>query len=829
MRTRTQRISLRKVAAFTAVALSASVFVSLTPASATQSVITDRIGGIDRYATAAALAQKTFPVAPATFVSNIILVSGENFPDGLAAAGLAGAANAPILLTHDDDLPAVTANAMAALFAGAPTKTVHILGGTSAVNAAVAAQVTALGYTVNRVAGANRYSTAAAIANFEVTLAPVGLTFVAGIPLKTAIVATGAAFPDALAGGAIAFSGHHPVLLTTPGALSPETKAVLTGLSIKRVLLLGGTAAVSAATEAEIVALGIQVKRLAGADRGATAKAIADLSVDTLAAGGLNFYGATDTAACLTVGGVVQAGPNMVVLVDGDNFPDAMTAAQHAGLCQDPILLAGSPSTISFMQEESASVGLVRAIGGLAAVFAEELTAAQSAATSVTPTAAITANVGHNMVRVKFSEAIDPTGPGTVKLNNGTDICVTDTTVFPGGGLVANTCYYSTVSGVTEVFLLLPGNALVGDSITASGFRTPGVSPRTAATTTAVVAAATALTGSISGAAAGQTSFNVTYSRPVTLTAAVLQVTVLRAGPSTTDIGPLTFASPVAVQLGTIAKASALPVTALQEGDIITVKTTAAVGVAGGAIAADLTFVVGPAGAKPSATKVNVGAVTDVGGVYLTTGLVATNVVVQSKTARSGTIGANGSIVVTYVQGVGSSVPLTAAGSTDVMTNISTVTVTLPTTVGAVPLPVTPAQVAAAINANASSSALVIASASDPSSVAPATQTTNPSTIPAGTRTLTTIVTSSKPLASVNPALIGYDANGDGFAETAGNLAVLIPGIGGTSFGVNFNLGVGGVAIPGPVAVTSKLMFTAGALTDLTAQQNVNGVVAYSV
>ena len=145
------------------------------------------------------------------------MASGLNFPDGLAAAGLAGAANAPVLLTDPNTLPGVTQNAMAAVFGSSATKTVHIVGGESAVSAVVAAQVTSLGYTVNRIAGENRYETAADIAAFQATLAPVGITRVAGIPLRTAIVATGENFPDALSGGAPAFRGKHPILLTAFG------------------------------------------------------------------------------------------------------------------------------------------------------------------------------------------------------------------------------------------------------------------------------------------------------------------------------------------------------------------------------------------------------------------------------------------------------------------------------------------------------------------------------------------------------------------------------------------------------------------------------------
>src|SRR5438093_1028670 len=62
---------------------------------------------------------------------------------------------------------------------------------------------------------------------------------------KTAIVASGAAFPDALAGGPLAFGSKLPLLITDPASLSSDAQTALGSLAIKQVVLLGGTAAVS--------------------------------------------------------------------------------------------------------------------------------------------------------------------------------------------------------------------------------------------------------------------------------------------------------------------------------------------------------------------------------------------------------------------------------------------------------------------------------------------------------------------------------------------------------------------------------------------------------
>jgi putative cell wall-binding protein len=425
-----------KVAGLCAATLLISVVTSLTPASATPTVVEDRISGIDRYATAAAVALATF-TAPNP---NIILVSGQNFPDGLSAAGLSGAANAPILLTATNALPAPTVAAMATLFGASATKTVHILGGTSAVSAAVATQVAGLGYVVNRIAGSDRYATAAAIAAYQAVLQPIGTTTVGGSPLRTAIVATGANFPDALSAGGIAFAGKHPILLTTATVLPAATTTALTSLSIQRVILVGGEAAITPAVATAIGALngGTVVNRVSGADRGATAKALADLAIGTPASGGFGFYASASTAACRTVAGVAGPGPNIALIIDGDNFADAMAAAPHAGLCRAPMLIGGSASTTSFASANSAVVGIVRAIGGTTAVPPTEMTAAKTAASATATTVSIAA------FDATASEAgLAPQDPGSIRVTRLTTSGVLTVNLTVSGTATNGTDYVS--------------------------------------------------------------------------------------------------------------------------------------------------------------------------------------------------------------------------------------------------------------------------------------------------------------------------------------------------------------------------------------------------
>jgi putative cell wall-binding protein len=799
------------------------MFVSLTPASATQDVVEHRIAGPDRYATAALVAQATF-TAPNP---NIILVSGQNFPDGLSAAGLSGAANAPILLTPTNSLPVPTISAMAALFGASATKTVHILGGTAAVSAAVATQVTGLGYTVNRVAGADRYTTAAAIAAFQATLAPIGTTLVAGSPLRTAIIATGANFPDALSAGGIAFAGKHPILLTQAAALPAATSAALTSLAIQRVILLGGETAVTPAVATAITALGISVTRVSGADRGATAKAIADVAVSSLAAGGFNFYGSASSAACRTQAGVAATGPNVALIIDGDNFADAMSAAPHSGTCRAPMLIGGSASTATFATANSSVVGIVRAIGGTTAVPATELTAAKTGATTATPTAALTIYQGNTVITVDFSETIALTGSvGTIRVNNGVDLCAADAALpAPAVPLAAATCYYSTVGGKTTVRALAGGALAVGDSVVATGFTTPAPARAAATATATVPASAGQLTASITASPAAATGA-VTFSRPVGVNAGAANVTITRAG-VTTNVGPLTIAAGTqAAQYATVGTITVAgmpsgPAAAFQTGDIVTVIPAAATGVinvsGNGILLANVTTTVGSAGAAPTVTKVT-GVVNAVGGLLNTTGVFATNVAIFADAALPA-----GAIVVQYVQGAGVNLPTSAVAVFDNTTGVTTITVTLGTD-GTSTGDATPGDVAAALNVG-TAGAVVTALPSNPASVS-VLGALGATPIPAGTRTLIVTATASKPLSAL-PFSPGYDVNGDNFDEAFASATFGF--VAGDSIAVyGFTLGVGAAQIAGPTVGTSKIRFFAGDILDLAGQPNAAVAVAFS-
>lgn len=58
-----------------------------------------RLSGITRYDTMSRIADTAFPDTAST----VVIASGENYPDALAASGFAGVKDSPILMT--DALP----------------------------------------------------------------------------------------------------------------------------------------------------------------------------------------------------------------------------------------------------------------------------------------------------------------------------------------------------------------------------------------------------------------------------------------------------------------------------------------------------------------------------------------------------------------------------------------------------------------------------------------------------------------------------------------------------------------------------------------------------
>lgn len=184
---------------------------------------TDRISGTNRYATALSIADARASQGP---VSVAFVASGaDTAPDAVAGGVLTGG---PILTVSSTGGSSVE-NAARWIAAHPTVKRVIALGGATPVPDSVLAEVA--GETpMERLAGANRYATAAAVASFQ---------FSGVVPVV--YLARGDVFADAVAGGALI---DGPVLLTGSCALPSATQAALAAARPARVVALGGSGAV---------------------------------------------------------------------------------------------------------------------------------------------------------------------------------------------------------------------------------------------------------------------------------------------------------------------------------------------------------------------------------------------------------------------------------------------------------------------------------------------------------------------------------------------------------------------------------------------------------
>ena len=301
-----------------------------TPApTAAAGLAVQRFGGADRYATAALVSANHFaPGVAAAYVA-----TGINFPDALSGGPAAARAGAPILLVAPNEIPAATKSELARLRPGR----IVVLGGSAGVSDAVMAALGAYqtGSGVSRIGGADRYATAAAVSR---------ATFAPG--LATAYIATGLTFPDALVGGAAAARAGSPVLLTPPGGLPAPTEAELRRLAPQRIVVLGGTSAVSEGVVARLRTLATTgtVTRLAGADRYATAVKVSAASF--------------------------PSGMPGLFVATGQSFPDALVAVPAAAKTGAALLLVPGSSVPGAIRTEALRLRPSRLalLGGMAAM-----------------------------------------------------------------------------------------------------------------------------------------------------------------------------------------------------------------------------------------------------------------------------------------------------------------------------------------------------------------------------------------------------------------------------------------------------------------------------
>jgi hypothetical protein len=313
-----------------------------------------RRAGADRVKTAVELSEWAFEAA-----ETVVLASSGAYPDALVASPLAGSYAAPVLLTHPTELPEAVIDEIERLGA----ERVIVTGGTKAVSGDVTKELAALGLAVERLSGADRFATAAAVASRIVERdAPTEVAIAVG-----AHEIESRAFPDALSAGAFGADQNLPVLLTAPSQLPDPTAQALTAITPQVVTVFGGTGAIPAAVETQIrrAAGGAEVQRFAGTDRFDTARLAAEEVL--LRRGDTVVTGEKDPTA--------DDAPRLsLVFASGLNWPDALGAGAAAAATKTVFLLvarddiAQSPATQQFLTDNDGRVDYAEVAGGSAAI-----------------------------------------------------------------------------------------------------------------------------------------------------------------------------------------------------------------------------------------------------------------------------------------------------------------------------------------------------------------------------------------------------------------------------------------------------------------------------
>ncbi|MDO4479053.1 MAG: cell wall-binding repeat-containing protein [Lachnospiraceae bacterium] len=289
-----------------------------------------RLGGSDRYATGVMAAKEAYPEGP----EEVIIVTGKNFPDALAASALASVRKAPILLSN---LTKLNDQVRQLLFSkwGDELRRVTIVGGgfgdrfyneledvtgmRSDRRLHRAADPAATGIVT--IGGGDRYETAELV--LESVLADPDYKG------HEVVVATGKVPADALSMSPWCYDRQMPILLARQGILRDSSYRYIG--QFDKVYIAGGASVVNdPRLEALKAQNGDRVTRLEGPDRYATSAVIARYFTDS-----------------------VNPGHAVAFAMGADaNFPDALVGGPVLGARQSAMLLVSKTASKFLMADQ---------------------------------------------------------------------------------------------------------------------------------------------------------------------------------------------------------------------------------------------------------------------------------------------------------------------------------------------------------------------------------------------------------------------------------------------------------------------------------------------
>lgn len=293
------------------------------------SIDTNRLAGIDRFATSVEISKQGWPEGS----KNIVIVSGMNFPDALCSAPLAKLYNAPILLTDQLTMPSSVLNEVKRL----NPENIYIVGGSGVVSDNIIKTLNSNGLiNIHRIAGLDRFDTSIRVAS-EIDKLTGGYSSIA--------VVSGMSFPDALSIAPIAASKTMPIILTDKDYLPNDSYTYLKGKNIDTSYIVGASGVISDNVKNYIAKFSNNVERLAGINRFDTNTKVLE-----------KFENELDFSS--------------LYITDGLKFPDALATSAIAGKDTNasPLILTDggnfSSELYSILNRNFSSIARITAIGG---------------------------------------------------------------------------------------------------------------------------------------------------------------------------------------------------------------------------------------------------------------------------------------------------------------------------------------------------------------------------------------------------------------------------------------------------------------------------------
>nr|UWI48575.1 cell wall-binding repeat-containing protein [Clostridioides difficile] len=269
--------------------LAMSMFVA-GPISANALDKIDKIKGADKYETAGIIADKQ------SYTTAILINADSTMADGLSASGLAGATNAPILLTKKNNIPNATLKRVE------KAKKVYIIGGESSIDKATETFLKDKGIETKRLQGSDRIKTSYNVAK-EIN----SINKVNKVILTNAFKGE----PDAMSAASVAVRDKAPIVLTDGKSVPFNT----TGIES---YAIGGTSSMS-----DNLVNDTNSTRLGGVDRYDTNKKI----INKFYNGIKEFYIASGTDLVYALVGSTMAKNTPIVLVNDNSNKTVLKGA----------------------------------------------------------------------------------------------------------------------------------------------------------------------------------------------------------------------------------------------------------------------------------------------------------------------------------------------------------------------------------------------------------------------------------------------------------------------------------------------------------------------